>query len=143
VALAIHSRSWRLQHAGDRGIRAGFTAGDEVYGGLDRRKSIRERGTGYVMAVRSDYRVTLPSGRRLTAKDASLLVKPGMWQRMRTGSATKGAKDYHWAMIEVTPDDTPEGQETDTPSSCCAGTVTPAPSAATCAGRRARCRWRS
>jgi hypothetical protein len=34
-----------------------------------------------------------------------------MWQRMRTGSATKGAKDYDWAMIEVTPDDTPEGQD--------------------------------
>jgi SRSO17 transposase len=100
-----------LQHARDRGIRAGFTAGDEVYGGLDLRKSIRERGTGNVMAVRSNCRVTLPSGRRLTAKDASLLLKPGMWQRMRTGSATKGAKDYHWGMIEVTPDDTPEGQD--------------------------------
>ena len=100
-----------LQHAADRGIRAGFTAGDEVYGGLDLRKSIRERGTGYVMAVRSNYRVTLPSGRHLTVKEASLLVKPGMWQRMRTGSATKGAKDYHWAMIEITPDDTPEGQD--------------------------------
>jgi len=100
-----------LQHAHDRGIRAGFTVGDEVYGGLDLRKSIRERGTGYVMAVRSNYMVTLPSGRRLTAKDASLLAKPGMWQRMRTGSATKGAKDYHWAMIEITPDDTPAGQD--------------------------------
>ena len=55
-----------LQHAADRGIRAGFTAGDEVYGGLDLRKSIRERGTGYVMAVRSNYRVTVPSGRHLT-----------------------------------------------------------------------------
>jgi hypothetical protein len=30
---------------------------------------------------------------------------------MRTGSATKGAKDYNWAMIEITPDDTPEGQD--------------------------------
>ena len=30
---------------------------------------------------------------------------------MRTGQATKGAKDYHWAMIEITPDDTPEGQD--------------------------------
>jgi SRSO17 transposase len=100
-----------LQHARDRGIRAGFTVGDEVYGGLDLRRSIRERGAGYVMAVRSNYMVTLPSGRRLTAKDASLLVKPGMWQRMRTGSATKGAKDYHWAIIEVTPDDTPEGHD--------------------------------
>ena len=100
-----------LQHARDRGIRAGFTVGDEVYGGLDLRRSIREHGTGYVMAVRSSYQVTLPSGRRITAKDSSLLVKPAMWQRMRTGSATKGAKDYYWAMIEVTPDDTPEGQD--------------------------------
>ena len=80
-----------------------------MYGGLDLRKSIRERGTGYVLAVRSNYAVTLPSGRRLTVKNAASLVKPGMWQRMRTGSATKGAKDYHWAMIEITPDDTPEG----------------------------------
>ena len=55
--------------------------------------------------------VTLPSGRRLTVKNAASLVKPGMWQRMRTGSATKGAKDYHWAMIEITPDDTPDGQD--------------------------------
>jgi SRSO17 transposase len=100
-----------LQHARDRGIRAGFIAGDEVYGGLDLRKSIRERGTGYVMAVRSNHMVTLPSGRRLTVKDAAGLVKTGMWQRMRTGQATKGAKDYHWAMIEVTPDDTPEGHD--------------------------------
>jgi SRSO17 transposase len=100
-----------LQHAHNRGIRAGFTAGDEVYGGLDLRRSIRERGTGYVLAVRSNHAVTLPSGRRLTVKTAASLVQPGMWQRMRTGSATKGARDYHWAMIEITPDDTPEGHD--------------------------------
>ena len=100
-----------LQHAHDQGIRAGFVAGDEVYGGRDLRKSIRARGTGYVLAVRSTYAVTLPSGRRLSVKTASNLVKPAMWQRMRTGSATKGAKDYDWAMIEILPDDTPDGQE--------------------------------
>jgi hypothetical protein len=100
-----------LQHAHDLGIRARFVAGDEVYGGLGLRRSIRERGTGYVLAVRSNYRVTLPSGRRLTVKNAVSLVKPSMWQRMRTGQATKGAKDYDWAMIEITPDDTPEGQD--------------------------------
>jgi SRSO17 transposase len=100
-----------LQHAHDRGIRAGFVVGDEVYGSLDLRRSIRERGTGYVMAVRSNHMVTLPSGRRLAAKNAASLVKPAMWQRMRTGSATKGAKDYHWAMIEITPGDTPDGQD--------------------------------
>jgi SRSO17 transposase len=100
-----------LQHAHDQGIRAGFVAGDEVYGGRDLRKSIRARGTGYVLAVRSNYAVTLPSGRRLSVKTASNLVKPAMWQRMRTGSATKGAKDYDWAMIGILPDDTPDGQE--------------------------------
>jgi SRSO17 transposase len=100
-----------LRDAHARGIRDAFTAGDEVYGGAELRKSIRELGYGYVMAVRSNHLVTLPSGRRLTVKTAQKLVKPGMWQRMRTGSATKGAKDYHWAMIEVTPDDTPGGHD--------------------------------
>jgi SRSO17 transposase len=100
-----------LEQAHDRGIRAAFVAGDEVYGGLDLRRSIRERGTGYVLAVRSNHTVALPSGRRVTVKTAASLVKPGMWQRMRTGSATKGARDYHWAMIEITPDDTPGGQD--------------------------------
>jgi SRSO17 transposase len=100
-----------LQHAHDQGIRAGFVAGDEVYGGRDLRRSIRERGTGYVLAVRSNYAVTLSPGRRLSVKKAASLVKPAMWQRMRTGSATKGAKDYDWAMIEILPDDTPEGQD--------------------------------
>jgi SRSO17 transposase len=98
-----------LKHAADRGIRPGFVAGDEVYGGLELRKSIRDRGTGYVLAVRSSYTVTITSGRRLTVKTAASLVRPGMWQRMRTGSATKGARDYHWAMIEIRPDETPEG----------------------------------
>ena len=100
-----------LQHAHDQGIRAGFVAGDEVYGGRDLRKSLRERGTGYVLAVRSNYAVTLSSGRRLSVKKAAGLVKPAMWQRMRTGSATKGARDYDWAMIEILPDDTPEGHD--------------------------------
>jgi SRSO17 transposase len=100
-----------LQHAHDQGIRAGFVAGDEVYGGRDLRKSIRARGTGYVLAIRSNYAVTLPSGRRLSAKTTSNLVKPAMWQRMRTGPATKGAKDYDWAMTGILPDDTPDGQE--------------------------------
>ena len=100
-----------LQHAHDQGIRAGFVAGDEVYGGRDLRQSIRARGTGYVLAIRSNYAVTLPSGRRLSVKTASNLVKPAMWQRMRTGSATKGAKDYDWAMTGILPDDTPDGQD--------------------------------
>jgi SRSO17 transposase len=100
-----------LQDAHDLGTRAGFVAGDEVYGGRDLRRGVRERGLGYVLAVRSNYPVTLRSDRATTVKKAAGLVKPGMWQRMRTGQAAKGAKDYYWAMIEIAPDDTPEGQD--------------------------------
>jgi len=96
-----------LEQAHDRGISASFTAGDEVDGGLDLRRGIRELGCGYVMAVRSSHMVTLPSGRRLTVKTAGNLVRPSMWQRTRTGPAAEGTKDYHWAMIEITPDNTP------------------------------------
>jgi len=138
-AGAARQYSGTLAH--DRGIRAGFIAGDEVYGGLDLRRSIRERGTGYVMAVRSNHAVTLPSGRRLTVATASSLVKPAMWQRMRTGSAAKGAKDHHWAMTGIIPDDTPEARMTATASCCSAGTATPALSATSCAGPRPRSRW--
>jgi len=115
-----------------------------VYGGLDLRRGIRERGTGYVLAVRSDYTVALPPGRRVTGTTAASLVRPGMGQRMRTGSATEGARDYHRAMIEITPGDTPRGARTTGTVSCCsAGTAAPAPSAASCAGAPARSRWRS
>jgi SRSO17 transposase len=69
-----------LKQAHDCGIRASFTVGDEVYGGLDLRRSIRELGTGYVMAVRSNYAVILPSGRRLTVK------RPGTWSSRPCGS---------------------------------------------------------
>ncbi|MGH3299605.1 MAG: IS701 family transposase, partial [Trebonia sp.] len=100
-----------LQQASDRGTRAGLVTADEGYSGHDLRKSIRELGLGYVTAVRSNYPVTLPSGRKTTVKKAAALVKPGMWQPMRTGQATKGAKDYDWAMMETAPDDTPDGHE--------------------------------
>ncbi len=49
-------------------------------------------------------------------KKGADLVKPAMWQRMRTGSATKGAKDYDWAMIEILPDDTRKVMTTGTRS---------------------------
>lgn len=79
----------------DRGVHAGFVVGDKVYVVLDLRKSARERGTVHVLAARSNYMVTPSSGRRLTAKNATSLVEPGMWQRLRTGSASKGARNYH------------------------------------------------
>lgn len=53
----------------------------------------------------------LRRGRRLAVKAITDLVLRAMLRRTRTGSATKGARDYHWAMIDITPDDTPQEQD--------------------------------
>jgi SRSO17 transposase len=98
-----------LQRAHQRGIRAAFVTGDEVYSGRDLRRAIRALGMGYVLAVRANHALTLGSGRTLTAAGAVRLIPAGAWQRMRTGHGTKGSRHYDWAMLEVTGDDAPGG----------------------------------
>ena len=98
-----------LDHAHALGIRAAFVAGDEVYGGRELRRSIRQRGMGYVLAVRANHTVSTGSGRTVTATGAAALIPARAWQRMRTGSGTKGTRHYDWAMLEVASDDTPGG----------------------------------
>jgi SRSO17 transposase len=98
-----------LDRAHAAGIRAAFVAGDEVYGGRQLRRDIRQRGMGYVMAVRANHTVTTSSGRNLTAAAAAGMIPPRAWHRMRTGSGSKGTRHYDWAMLEVTSDDTPDG----------------------------------
>ena len=98
-----------LDRAHCGGIRAAFVVGDEVYGGRELRRSIRQRGMGYVMAVRANHPLTTGSGRTMTASAAAGLIPARAWHRMRTGSGTKGTRHYDWAMPEVTSDDTPDG----------------------------------
>jgi SRSO17 transposase len=98
-----------LDRADGLGIRAAFVAGDEVYGGRQLRRSIRQRGLGYVMAVRANHAVAVSSGRTVTAAAAARMIPARAWHRMRTGSGTKGTRHYDWAMLEVTSDDTPAG----------------------------------
>ena len=100
-----------LDRAHSRGIRAAFVAGDEVYGGRELRRGIRQRGMGYVMAVRANHAVTAGSGRTVTAAGAAGMIPARAWHRMRTGSGTKGTRHYDWAMLEVTSDDTPDGHD--------------------------------
>jgi SRSO17 transposase len=100
-----------LDRAHRLGIRAGFVAGDEVYGGRELRCGIRQRGMGYVMAVRASHTVTVSSGRTVTAAAAAGLIPARAWHRMPTGSGTKGTRHYDWAMLEVTSDDTPAGHD--------------------------------
>jgi SRSO17 transposase len=77
-----------LDRARSRGIRAAFVAGDEVYGGRQLRRGIRQRGMGYVMAVRANHTVTIGSGRTVTAAAAASMIPAHAWHRMRTGSGT-------------------------------------------------------
>jgi SRSO17 transposase len=77
-----------LDRARSRGIRAAFVAGDEVYGGRQLRRGIRQRGMGYVMAVRANHTVTIGSGRTVTASAAASMIPAHAWHRMRTGSGT-------------------------------------------------------
>ncbi len=100
-----------LERAHERGIRAAFAAGDEVYGGRELRRAIRTRGMAYVLAVRANTTIALGSGLTTTAAGAVKLIPDRGWQRLRTGSGTKGVRHYDWAMLQITADDTPDDQD--------------------------------
>ena len=70
-----------LDRAQSLGIRAAFVAGDEVYGGRELRRSIRQRGMGYVMAVRTNHVVSIGSGRTATAAAAARMIPHQAWHR--------------------------------------------------------------
>jgi SRSO17 transposase len=98
-----------LDRAHAMGIRAAFVAGDEVYGGRELRRRIRDHGMGYVMAVRANHAIATGPGRTVTAAGAVQMIPAHAWHRMRTGSGSKGTRHYDWAMLAVTSDDTPDG----------------------------------
>jgi hypothetical protein len=93
-----------LARAHERGIRAAFAAGDEVYSGRQLRRAIRGRGMGYVLAVRASHALTAGPGRAMTAARAARLIPRDAWHRIRTGHGSKGLRHYDWAMPEVTGD---------------------------------------
>jgi SRSO17 transposase len=98
-----------LDGAQSVGIRAAFVAGDEVYGGRELRRGIRQRGMAYVMAIRANHILTTGAGRTVTAARAAGMIPAHAWHRMRTGSGTKGTRHYDWAMLGAASDDTPGG----------------------------------
>lgn len=89
------------------GVRADYVTGDEVYGSVAFRTACRAMGLAYVVAVPATRQITTPDRKRRTCTDLVSLVPATAWARMRTGSATKGAKDYDWAILAIEPDDTP------------------------------------
>ncbi|MGI5516120.1 IS701 family transposase [Streptomyces sp. CA-106131] len=92
------------------GIRARWFAGDEIYGSLELRRTARFLGFDYALAVKADHRATTPAG-TFTAPQLAAKVPKKAWMRMRTGHGTKGDRHYDWAMIDLVPDDAPDGSE--------------------------------
>jgi len=88
-----------LQRVRDLGIPARWLAGDEVYGGLELRRTARTLGFDYVLAVRADHRVDTAVG-RLTVTELAARVPKRNWMRMRTGHGLKGDRHYDWAMLD-------------------------------------------
>jgi SRSO17 transposase len=93
------------------GVTDAWVAGDEVYGGRETRTAIRALEFRYVLAVKSDHRVRTSAGSTYTVTDLVKRLPARSWQRLRTGSGTKGDRHYDWAMVTVVADDTPEGQQ--------------------------------
>jgi len=76
----------------------GWTAGDEVYGRSSRlRKACEDAGKGYVFAVPVNFKVTLGSGRKVTAGFLARLIPAAAWQTRSCGRGCKGHRDYAWA----------------------------------------------
>jgi SRSO17 transposase len=87
----------------DAGVRAGWVAGDEVYGadpGL--RAECERRGIGYVLAVVRDHRVETGAG-PLRADILSLQLPARAWQPISAGPGAKGQRIYDWALISINP----------------------------------------
>jgi SRSO17 transposase len=89
------------------GVRAQYVTADEVYSSVAFRTACRALGLAYVVAVPAIRQVTTPDHRRRTCAGTLRLIPAAAWARMRTGSATKGAKDYDWALLAIDDDDTP------------------------------------
>ena len=89
-----------LRDAVAAGVRAQYATADEVYSSQSFRTSCRELGLAYVVASPANRQVTTSDQRRRTCADTVRLVPANAWHRRRTGTATKGAKDYDWAMID-------------------------------------------
>ncbi len=96
-----------IARALDAGVPAGWVAGDEVYGADPQlRHDLHDRKIGYVLAVASNHRVPTTTGTATATELASTL--PGRaWHRRSCGAGAKGHRNYLWAWLEVTGQDTP------------------------------------
>ena len=98
-----------LARAHAAGVRASFFfEADEVSGRW--RCGAPAAPSVWVTRSRSAPTTGSPPDQWMTCKDALKLVPGRAWQRMRTGTGSRGARDYDRAMLEVVADDDPDRQ---------------------------------
>jgi SRSO17 transposase len=83
------------------GITFDFFCGDEVYGNCTAlREFFEARGQAYVLRVPSNFRLSLPGGRRLTCTDAASRLSARKHPEVRSaGKGSKGARWYAWSWL--------------------------------------------
>ncbi|GAA3367339.1 IS701 family transposase [Streptomyces sannanensis] len=85
----------------DAGHRAAWVAGDEVYGGNPKLRTVlEERGTGYVLAVACSYEAATGAG-KFRADTLAKKVPKRAWQKLSAGTGAKGHRFYDWAVIDL------------------------------------------
>jgi SRSO17 transposase len=81
-------------------VRFDFLCGDEVYGNCtELREFCEQAAQGYVLRVRSNFRLTLARGVTLTCAQAvtRLLKDTRRWEVRSAGTGSKGERWYAWA----------------------------------------------
>jgi SRSO17 transposase len=94
-----------LARAMDTGIPAAWCTADEFYGG-DRalRRDLHARGMGYVLTVARSHRVTTAPAIGPQRVDQITAALPATARnRYSAGNGAKGAREYDWAWVAVTP----------------------------------------
>ncbi|MEU8307893.1 IS701 family transposase [Actinomadura sp. NPDC048955] len=86
------------------GVTADWAAGDEAYGGDPKlRKTLEDRGVGYVLAVACSHPVRTRVG-KIRADELAAWLPRKAWQRLSAGEGSKGPRFYDWAWIGIEPD---------------------------------------
>jgi len=93
-----------ITRALDAGVAARWVAADEVYGADPKlRKSLEDRGVGYVLAVACSHPVRTGVG-KIRADELGVSLPCKAWQRLSAGDGSKGPRFYNWAWISIEPE---------------------------------------
>jgi SRSO17 transposase len=82
------------------GVQIPWCTADTVYGQDPAfRAFCHEHGIGYVLGIPRSFHLSLPSGRRLRADAAALLVTRRSWTIASAGAGSKGERTWAWAWL--------------------------------------------